>query len=73
MDEWSDLYSVSERGLLSLSSPRAHLMVGMLQFKSFTQTNRACLVTLLDAGSRVECPRNINRLKKKHDLWYDDL
>ena len=22
-------------------------------------------VTLLDAGSRVECPRNINRLKKK--------
>ena len=28
-------------------------------------------VTLLDAGSRVECPRNINRLKK-HDLWKDD-
>ena len=24
-----------------------------------------------DAGSRVECPRNINRLKK-HDLWKDD-
>ena len=24
-------------------------------------------VTLLDAGSRVECPRNVNRLKK-HDL-----
>ena len=23
------------------------------------------------AGGRVECPRNINRLKK-HDLWYDD-
>ena len=29
-------------------------------------------VILPDAGSRVECPRNINRLKK-HDLWYDDL
>ena len=29
-------------------------------------------VTLLDAGSRVECPRHINRLKKKHDLWKDD-
>ena len=28
-------------------------------------------VTLLDAGSRVECPRHINRLKK-HDLWKDD-
>ena len=26
----------------------------------------------VDAGSRVECPRNINRLKK-HDLCYDDL
>ena len=26
----------------------------------------------LDAGSRVECLRNINRLKK-HDFWYDDL
>ena len=33
-------------------------------------------VALLDAGSRVECPRHINRLKKnfkKHDLWYEDL
>ena len=30
-------------------------------------------VTLLDAGSLVECPRHINRLKK-HDLWkVDDL
>ena len=29
-------------------------------------------VTLLDAGSRVECPRNITKLKK-HGLWYDDL
>ena len=29
-------------------------------------------VTLTDAGSRVECPQNINRLKK-HDKWYDDL
>ena len=29
-------------------------------------------VTLLDAGFRVECPRNMNKLKK-HDLWYDDL
>ena len=29
-------------------------------------------VTLLDAGSRVEWPRNINRLKKQ-DLWYNDL
>ena len=28
-------------------------------------------VTLLDAGSRVECLRHINRLKK-HDLWMDD-
>ena len=29
-------------------------------------------VTLPDSGSRVECPRNINRLKKTtHDLWYD--
>ena len=28
-------------------------------------------VTLLDAGSLVECPRHINRLKK-HDLWKDD-
>ena len=27
---------------------------------------------LLDAGSCVECPQNINRLKK-YDLWYDDL
>ena len=35
-------------------------------------------VTLLDAVSRVECPRNINRLKKTnkqktYHLWYDDL
>ena len=30
--------------------------------------------TLPDAGSRVECPWNINRLKKNpHDLWYYDL
>ena len=28
-------------------------------------------VSLLDAGSRVECPRHINRLRK-HDLWKDD-
>ena len=27
---------------------------------------------VLDAGSRVDPSRNINRLKK-HDLWYDDL
>ena len=41
------------------------------------QARRIKQVTLLDAGSHVECPRNINRLKKifkkKHDLWYDDL
>ena len=39
-------------------------------------------VTLPEAGSRVECPRNINRLKQQqqqqqqqqqNDLWYDDL
>ena len=29
-------------------------------------------VTLLDAGSRAECPRHINRHKKKPDLWKDD-
>ena len=29
------------------------------------------IVTLLDAGSRVECPWHINRLQK-HDLWKDD-
>ena len=29
-------------------------------------------VTLLDAGSRFECPRNINKLKK-YDVGYDDL
>ena len=27
----------------------------------------------LRADSRIKCPRNINRLKKKHDSWYDDL
>ena len=32
---------------------------------------RIKLVTLLDAGSRGECPRHINRLQK-HDLWKDD-
>ena len=30
------------------------------------QARRMKQVTLLDAGSRVECPRNINRLKTKH-------
>ena len=32
---------------------------------------RIKLVTLLDVGSRVECPRHTNRLQK-HDLWKDD-
>ena len=30
------------------------------------------VVPLLDAGSHVKCPWNINRLKK-HDFCYDDL
>ena len=36
------------------------------------QAPRIKQVTLLNEGSRVECPRNINRLKE-HDLRYDDL
>ena len=38
---------------------------------SKTSPNFSC-VTLPDAGSCVECPRNMNR-HKKHALWYDDL
>ena len=36
------------------------------------EAGRIKQVTLLDAGFRVECPQNMNELKK-HDLWYDDL
>ena len=36
------------------------------------QAHRMKWVTMLGAGSRVECLQHINR-HKKHDLWYDEL
>ena len=46
--------------------------VGCDQHMVPVQAHRIKQVTLPDAGSRVECPQNVNR-PKKHDLWYDDL
>ena len=34
------------------------------------QARRIKLVTLLDAGSRVQCPRNINRLGEKKPMTF---
>ena len=55
---------------LPFQSIHLHFFQNLSQF--FTALAcRIRWVTLLDAGSRVECPRHINRLKN-HYLWKDD-